>query len=342
MSVERHSQAKGPKRKHYRFRLTSAARTLSLRQIARLSEDEARAEFEKIRFADNDGEPYCPHCGCIAVYRYAKRGLFKCKSCAKQFSVTSGTIFHSRKMFFVDILLAFLTFTNGPQGKSSLALADDLTCSPKTAFVLGHKMRLAMADMQAENTLTGEVEIDGIFLPGHIRQENMLEDRESRAKEYAAKKHCIVTMRERRKGGRSRAFFLKSEAQAADLVRSIVQPSAHVITDQGDAWHRLAAVFDTMSSVNHSKGYSIDGVHINGVECQNLRIRRSLMGIYFTLMKTHAQNYADELSWRDDFRATDNGRKMLLLAQRASKMRVAKDWVGYWRKRPAALATASA
>lgn len=342
MSVERHSQAKRPKREHYRFRLTSAARTLSLIEVARLSDEEARAEFEKIRFAENGGEPYCAHCGCPAVYRYAKRGLFKCKACAKQFSVTSGTAFHSRKMSFRDILFAILSFSNAPQGKSSLALADDLRCAPKTAFVLGHKLRLAMADMQAENILTGEVEVDGVFLSGHIRLENMLGERKSRTKEYAAKKHCIVTMRERRRGGRSRAFFLKSEAAAAQIVPQVVQASATIITDMGDPWHRLAALFDNAQAVNHSLGYSVDGVHINGVECQNLRIKRSLRGIYFSLMKAHAQNYADELSWRDDFRATDNGRKMLLLAQRASKMKVAKGWVGYWRKRPAALATHAA
>lgn len=328
-------RAEGRRSKHYRFRLTAAARTMSIAQIARLSDDEARVQFEKIRFADNGGEPYCPHCGFATVYRYAKRGLFKCKFCEKQFSATSGTTFHSRKMSFSDILIAILSFANPPQGNSALALADILGCAPKTAFVLGHKLRRAMADMQAENILTGKVEVDGVYINGHLRQENLLADRTRRSKEYAAKKHCIVTMRERGPHGRSRAFFLKSEEAGAAIAPKVIQQSASVITDLGDAWHRFAAMFDSLRSVNHSVGYSIDGDHINGIECQHLRIRRSLQGIYFSFLKGYGQNYADELSWRDDHRQMDNGRRMLLLARRAAKMPVAKEWVGYWRKRPA-------
>ena len=45
------------------FLLSAAARTLSLSVVARMSDEEARDTFQRIRWADNDGEPYCPKCG---------------------------------------------------------------------------------------------------------------------------------------------------------------------------------------------------------------------------------------------------------------------------------------
>jgi hypothetical protein len=61
------------------------------------TDDEAHARFEAIRFADNGCAAFCPRCDCTAVYAYAVRRIWKCKACSYQFSVTSGTIFASRK-----------------------------------------------------------------------------------------------------------------------------------------------------------------------------------------------------------------------------------------------------
>jgi hypothetical protein len=79
------------------FLLSAKARTLSLASILRMTDDEAHARFEAIRFADNGGAAFCPRCDCTAVYAYAVRRIWKCKACSYQFSVTSGTIFASRK-----------------------------------------------------------------------------------------------------------------------------------------------------------------------------------------------------------------------------------------------------
>ena len=61
-------------------------------------EDEAAEAFKQIRWSATGGDPVCPRCGCLGVYVYKSRALFKCKACKHQFSVTSGTIFASRKL----------------------------------------------------------------------------------------------------------------------------------------------------------------------------------------------------------------------------------------------------
>ena len=63
-----------------------------------------------------DGEPVCPPCGCLACYVYRTRRLFKCKACGNQFTVTSGTIFASRKLPVRDYLLAIAIFVNAAKG----------------------------------------------------------------------------------------------------------------------------------------------------------------------------------------------------------------------------------
>src|SRR3984893_14495486 len=78
------------------FLLSAAARTLSLASVARMSDEEARATFQRIRWADNNGEPYCPRCGCLKVKALATRPLGTCSGGPYQFSVTAGTFFSDR------------------------------------------------------------------------------------------------------------------------------------------------------------------------------------------------------------------------------------------------------
>ena len=72
------------------FLLSAAARTLKLRDVYRMSDDEAFGAFTGIRFAENGGEAFCPFCGCTDPYVIATRRKWKCRACGKQFSTTSG------------------------------------------------------------------------------------------------------------------------------------------------------------------------------------------------------------------------------------------------------------
>jgi hypothetical protein len=74
------------------FLLTAKARTLSLKSIMRMTDDEAHDRFEQIRFADNGGAAFCPYCECTKVYTYRARKIWECAASLRQFSVTSGTI----------------------------------------------------------------------------------------------------------------------------------------------------------------------------------------------------------------------------------------------------------
>ena len=218
------------------FLLTAAARTLSLKDIYKGGEDQAYSTFCKLRWHETDGAPVCPRCGGLEAYTIATRRKHKCKACNHQFSVTSGTIFASRKMSFTDLLAAICIHVNAVKGLSALQLARDLDCQHKTAFVLAHKLREALASEMKGVTLNGEVEIDGAYFGGHIRPENKAEDRVDRrlAEHQTGKRRVVVVMRERK--GRTRTFVVKQEADGLALVPSVVTAGSTVHADEASHW----------------------------------------------------------------------------------------------------------
>ena len=179
------------------FLLSAKARSLSLKAVFRMSDEAAYDTFRKLRWPETDGDAVCPRCGCVESYDISTRRRFKCVACHHQFSVTSGTIFASRKMAFVDLLAAIAIFVNGAKGVSALQLSRDLDCQYKTAFVLTHKLREAMSRELAGLELNGVVEIDGAYFGGHVRPENRKEDRKDRRLKAhrSDKRQCIVVMR---------------------------------------------------------------------------------------------------------------------------------------------------
>src|SRR5690349_6552156 len=110
-----------------------------------MSDEQAHATFRALRWHETGGVPVCLHCGCVAFYKFRTRRLLKCKGCLKQFSVTSGTTFHSRKFSIRDYLIAIAIFANTAKVISALQLGRDLDVSYKTAFVLAYKLLEAMA-----------------------------------------------------------------------------------------------------------------------------------------------------------------------------------------------------
>jgi transposase-like protein len=148
-----------------RFLLSPSAWSLGIAQVLRLSDEEAFDTFKRIRFAANGGEPFCPHSGVTKVYTLVETSIrWKCSGCPEKFSVTSGTIFHSRKLAIRDRLAAIALLCNGVKGVAALRLSRDMNINPKSAFVLLHKLREAMgAVLAGGDELAGAVEIDGAY-----------------------------------------------------------------------------------------------------------------------------------------------------------------------------------
>lgn len=311
------------------FLLTAKARTLSLGAVLRLSDEEALETFKQCRW--EGGEPVCPKCGSIAVYTYAARRIFKCKACASQFSVTSGTIFASHKLKLRDYLAAIALFVNGAKGVSMLQISRDLNVQYKTAFVLCHKLREAMASKQLTFTLGGEVEIDGAYFGGTIRQENKVAERIDRrlARHQTGKRRAVVVMRERK--GRTLPMVFKGEAESVRAIAERVAPGAKIYADEATVWDQLHAIFDT-KRINHSIAFSDDGVCTNQAESYFSRLRRSELGVHHHFSPQYLHQYAGEMAWREDHRRVSNGEQYATVSKLALAHPVSRNWKGYWQR----------
>jgi transposase-like protein len=313
------------------FLLSAKARTISLKAVFSMGEEKAYETFRAMRWPETDGEAVCPRCGCVESYDIPTRRKFKCVACHHQFSVTSGTIFASRKMSFTDLLAAIVIFVNGAKGVAALQLSRDLAVQYKTAFVLTHKLREAMAREQMGRTLNGTVEIDGAYFGGYVKPENRKEDRKDRrlSENRTGKRQCVVIMRERK--GKSLPFIVRNEGDAVPFVRDHVGTLATIHADEGTGWDALHAGWDA-KRVNHSVAFSDEGACTNQAESYFSRLRRMEVGTHHHIAGPYLHQYAREASWREDNRRVDNGMQAAMVLDAAMASRVSRNWKGYWQR----------
>ena len=313
------------------FLLSSAARTLSLSKVMRLTDELAYEAFKEIRWAANGGEPFCPRCGCVAIYTYTARKIYKCKGCGAQFSLTTATIFASRKLAIRDILAAIAIFVNGAKGYSALQLSRDLDVQYKTAFVLAHKIREALGAEIEQHKPAGIVEVDGAFFGGYVKPANHKADRKDRRRleNQSGKRKAVVVMRER--DGKTLPYVFDGEGDALETIVAKVQPGSTVHADEASCWDALHAKFDA-KRINHSVSFSDKGACTNQAESFFSRLRRAEIGTHHHVSGRYLQAYAREMAWREDNRRVANGEQFLMAAGAAAAHPVSRQWKGYWQR----------
>ncbi len=321
------------------FLLSAAARSLSEEGIWRMTDREVEATFAKMRWGSNGGEPFCPRCGCTIVYD-CRRGngapRWRCKACRHSFSLTSGTIFASFKLPVRKYLLAILKFVNEVKGKSMLAFARELDVQYKTAFVLAHKIREAMASEIRILRLGGDgvvAEIDGAYFGGYIKPENLKEKRIDRrlAENQSPKKKVVVAIRER--GGRTLTQVFKSESESQRYIRERVARGTVLHTDMAGDYSVLEAYY-VVHRIDHEKAYSYNGACTNGVESFFSRIKRAEFGHNHHMAGPYLVRFAQEAAWREDYRRNSNGEQVMSILRLALALRPSVDFSGYWQRAP--------
>ena len=314
------------------FLLSAAARTLSLPKIYRAGEGAAYETFCRLRWPETDGEAVCPDCGCCESYKITTRRKFKCKACHRQFSVTTGTIFASRKLSFMDLLAGIFLFVNGSKGKSAVQMSRELDVQYKTAWVLCHKLREAMQDEYEGRKVGGEVEIDGMYVGGHIRPANQRKDRvDRRRKRYQTGTRRVVVVARARKG-RTLTFVTRKESEGVDIVARNVTAGSMIFADEAAHWDHLSRGF-AMGRINHEESYSdLNGTHTNGAESFFSRLRRMVRGQHHHVSPKYLHQYANHAAWLEDHRRESNGDMVKRVARNVMEAPVSRFFSGYWQR----------
>lgn len=219
----------------------------------------------------------------------------------KDFSITSGTLFASRKQPMKIYLAAIAIFCNELKGKSMLAMSRDLGVAYKTAFVLCHKIREAMASSMRGRMLGGEgkiVEIDGAVFGGYIKPSNERRRKIDRRllRNLSGKRRSVVIIREQQ--GQCVAGVFNSEGQSNPFLASRICKGTIVYADDAASWDRLHAAFK-VKQINHSKAYSLDGISTNLAESFFSRMRRCETA-HVHISGPYLIRYAQEMMFRED------------------------------------------
>jgi transposase-like protein len=306
----------------------------------RMTDEEVERVFVRLRWADNNGDAYCPHCGCTIVYscrRPAKAPRWRCKACRKDFSVTSGTLFAFHKMPLRAYLLAIAIFCNEVKGKSMLAMSRDLAVQYKTSFVLAHKMREAMASEVRQTVIGGDgkrAEIDGGYFGGYIKPANRRENRRDRRlrQHQTGKRRVVVVIRER--DGRTLPGVFRTEVDALAFIRRQVPRGTELYADEASSWNELHARY-TLHRVNHEEAYSLGGEHeinTNAAESFFSRMRRGEIGHHHHVSGPYLIRFAQEAAWREDHRKDPNSSQVDRIIALAMQNKPSVDFCGYWQR----------
>ena len=303
-----------------------------------MKEEDAYRWFMRARWHDNKGKPYCPVCGNLDV-RSIRRKRFRCTAaeCGREFSVTSGTIFANRKLSFRILVMALALSVHSVKGKAAAQLKRELGVDYKTAFVLLHKLREAIAAEREQVELQDVVEMDGMYVGGHVRPANRVEDRVDRrvAENQTGKRMAIIALRERGPGNRTLAVAAPEERGdvAWHLVKNHVQEGAGLRADQHKSYDELVGLASMVRN-DHGVAYveSADA-STNQAESFFSRARRAEIGIFHRMAGKYLDWYSADVAWREDRRRTDFRSQAKLMLRSAMAHPVSRNMAGYWQRK---------
>ncbi|MHC1623662.1 MAG: IS1595 family transposase [Candidatus Methanospirareceae archaeon] len=253
----------------------------------------------------------CPRCGHGEVW-IMKRGLYWCRQCDYQVSVTAGTIFQDSRKSLRLWFRAIWYVVNQKHGVSALGLQRVLGLgSYRTAWTWLYKLRCAIV-RPGRDRLLGTVEVDETYIGGKKPGK--------RGRGAAGKTLVVVAVEDKgNKIGRIRLRRV-ADASAASLIPAVqesVEDGALVRTDGWISYEKLS-----------SKGYEHIVVRKNASVGDNLLplvnrvvalLKRWLQGTHQGAVRpSHLDYYLDEFTFRFNRRTSrSRGKLFYRLVQQA-------------------------
>jgi transposase-like protein len=243
--------------------------------------------------------PICPKCGNNSHYYLATQKRWKCRKCAKQFTVKLGTIFEDSPIPLDKWLIALWMLVNCKNGISSYEVGRDLGITQKSAWFVLQRLRLAL---QARSFVKvgghgSEVEVDETFIGGAAR---FMHEHVRRRRIIASSvkgKTPVIGILER--GGEVRANVIANRKKHAinTEIGKHIEAGSVLYTDSLPSYSFLPAGYQH-EVVDHAEGYVNGQVHTNGLENFWSLLKRQLKGTYISVEPFHLFRYLDEQVYR--------------------------------------------
>lgn len=260
-----------------------------------------RAYVAKIRW---NGTPICSHCGGNKLWA-VRRGVFQCRKCRRDTSVTAGTIFGDSRVPLRLWFQALWLLVSQKNGVSAQGLARALGIKrEKTGWQLLRKIRSAMVRAGRER-LSGTVEVDEVFLGG-VKPGK-------RGRGAAGKVLILVAVEDKGKAGFGRIrISVISNAKSETLVAAIktmVEPGSIVRTDLHASYPSITKHGYRHVAIDRESAIGEDPTPL--VHRIASLLKRWLLGTHQgSVRPTHVASYLEEFVFRFNRRTSRSRGKL--------------------------------
>jgi len=294
---------------------------MNLTDIAKHFGDEqsARTFLEAQRWPNG---PICPHCGLEnEAYllepqgeskTHVRKGVWKCKGCRKQFTVTVGTIFEDSHIPLNKWLMAIHLLCASKKGMSAHQLHRMLGVTYKSAWFMAHRIRHAMKQEPLKSKLSGTIEMDETYVGGRRRRIG------GRGRpSIDSHKAPVVALVQRNGKVISRHVERVSSQNLRQILCANVRTDAQIMTDDFSGYWFVKCRFPRHDVIRHTSGVYArrDGkkrIHVNTVEGFFSLLKRGIHGSFHHVSKQHLHRYLDEFDFRYNARGISDGERTLL------------------------------
>jgi transposase-like protein len=266
-----------------------------------------RQHLESVRWPDG---PVCPSCGVVnnAVPVATRRpGVYRCRDCNHQFSVTVGTAMEGTHLPLNVWYHAMYLILASSKGISTLNLSKQLGLQYRTVWHLCHRIR-AMLESGDKTPLTGLIEADETYVGGKPRNLRNPAPRPTRGR--GTPKPMMFAAVER--GGRARTAVVRSaSAEAIDpLLFAWLNRDGVLATDELAVYQWFGGKMRRHVTVNHNRREFARwdrGVHAHTNTCESFfgLFKRAIVGVWHWISAKHLHRYGVEREFRWNTRKAD-------------------------------------
>jgi transposase-like protein len=319
---------------------SSGMARMTVQRLAReiKTEADAYAYMESLRWPDG---PVCPHCGSLERHYFLKptagkaratrtgnpteRRVWKCKTCRKQFSVLTGTIFHGTKVELRTWLFVVFEMCANKNGIAAREIERKYGVAPKTAWFMTHRLREAMKNRAPERLLSGTVVADETWIGPEPRFQHGYKRMAGHQGQMRPDKYPVMALIEVESGEvRARVIpRVTGENLRRVLQENVAMPHTVLHTDMENAYRAVSHRFAAHHTVNHkAREYVRGDVTTNQAENFFSQLKRSLDGTHHHVSREHLDRYLAEFTFRHSTRDLSDTDRMTRLMGRTGNRRL--------------------
>jgi transposase-like protein len=294
--------------------------------------------MESLRWPDG---PVCPHCHSREKHYFltpkagkarktrtgseTQRRVWKCKSCRKQFSVITGTVFHGTKVPLHTWIMVVFEMAANKNGIAAREIARKYGVAPKTAWFMTNRLREAMKNLAPERLISGTVVADETFIGPTPRFQHGYKRIEGGQGTMRADKTAVVALVEKDSGEvRARVIpNVTGENLRNVLEEHVSMPHTVLHTDMEKAYRSVSHRFAAHHTVNHAEREYVRGdVSTNQAENFFSQLKRSIDGTHHHVSRQHLDRYLSEFAFRHSTRDLTDAERMQRIVGRAGGRRL--------------------